>query len=748
MDERKYRINSRFSFTDISNELSIATSERHGTMIKSEIATKIVKLISEQPITKEDLLNNYFTASSMNEAVLTLFQLENNGIVTRAEKLFSSEQEAFWEQHGYNTDRLWQILNNTPVSVKTAGRISNTTIKEQLKSTGFVTNKKALLYIVVTDSYTNRDIDELNREFIASKTPWILIKTTGTNPLLGPIFDPNNNESACWRCLQHRTELHNHENKLYKALKKTDNNIDRPYISHPLSESIAVNTAILEIVKYLYTKESKLQNSIIELNTSDINSTEHTLIKRPQCSECGKPEILLEHPSPITIKRDVNLANRAGGYRSVTAVETFNRYKHHISNITGIIPELKQFKQSIDKSIYNYSSGKNIALQSTSMFWLNHHLRSANGGKGRSDIQAKTGAICEAIERYSLMHHENRYTINDTYTQLDNALHPNTCMLYSNQQYNNREVINNNTTKFYALIPQKFNPDIKIDWTPVYNITEQNFALLPSEYCYAQYPIKQRAPFSYPDSNGCAAGNTLEEAILQGLLELVERDAAAIWWYNMIQYRAVDLKSAENEYIDSMIELYNKNNRSLYVLDITTDMNIPVFVAISHNTEPDKNDSIIYAFGAHVDASIAIERAVIELNQLFPVVTGNNSTNINDKNFINWLNSATVDNQKHMVPANSNLMNIKQDYPQLCKPTIYNSINYCVDMAKKNSMNTYILNLTQPDIKLPVVKVIVPGLRHFWRRTAPGRLYDVPVKMGWLKEPKTEDELNPISIFI
>jgi ribosomal protein S12 methylthiotransferase accessory factor len=47
-----------------------------------------------------------------------------------------------------------------------------------------------------------------------------------------------------------------------------------------------------------------------------------------------------------------------------------------------------------------------------------------------------------------------------------------------------------------------------------------------------------------------------------------------------------------------------------------------------------------------------------------------------------------------------------------------------------------------------VVKVIVPGLRHFWRRTAPGRLYDVPVKMGWLKESKKEDELNPVSIFI
>jgi ribosomal protein S12 methylthiotransferase accessory factor len=43
-----------------------------------------------------------------------------------------------------------------------------------------------------------------------------------------------------------------------------------------------------------------------------------------------------------------------------------------------------------------------------------------------------------------------------------------------------------------------------------------------------------------------------------------------------------------------------------------------------------------------------------------------------------------------------------------------------------------------------VVRVIVPGLRHFYRRYAPGRLYDVPVQLGWLKKPVEEEDLNPI----
>ena len=48
---------------------------------------------------------------------------------------------------------------------------------------------------------------------------------------------------------------------------------------------------------------------------------------------------------------------------------------------------------------------------------------------------------------------------------------------------------------------------------------------------------------------------------------------------------------------------------------------------------------------------------------------------------------------------------------------------------------------------LPVVKVVVPGLRHFWARYGSGRLYDVPVRMGQLPQPLTEEQLNPIPIF-
>ena len=58
-----------------------------------------------------------------------------------------------------------------------------------------------------------------------------------------------------------------------------------------------------------------------------------------------------------------------------------------------------------------------------------------------------------------------------------------------------------------------------------------------------------------------------------------------------------------------------------------------------------------------------------------------------------------------------------------------------------------VLDQTRADIGLPVAKVVVPGMRHFWSRLAPGRLYDVPVKLGWLPKRLQEDELNPTPVF-
>jgi ribosomal protein S12 methylthiotransferase accessory factor len=66
----------------------------------------------------------------------------------------------------------------------------------------------------------------------------------------------------------------------------------------------------------------------------------------------------------------------------------------------------------------------------------------------------------------------------------------------------------------------------------------------------------------------------------------------------------------------------------------------------------------------------------------------------------------------------------------------------CVEIAARAGYDFLVLDQTRPDVEVPVVRVLVPGLRHFYRRFAPGRLYDVPVKLGLLDRPRPENDLT------
>ena len=70
----------------------------------------------------------------------------------------------------------------------------------------------------------------------------------------------------------------------------------------------------------------------------------------------------------------------------------------------------------------------------------------------------------------------------------------------------------------------------------------------------------------------------------------------------------------------------------------------------------------------------------------------------------------------------------------------------CRALIESKGMELLVLDLTRPDIGMPVARVIVPGLRHFWERFAPGRLFDVPVEMGWRNDPISEVDLNPVPV--
>lgn len=58
------------------------------------------------------------------------------------------------------------------------------------------------------------------------------------------------------------------------------------------------------------------------------------------------------------------------------------------------------------------------------------------------------------------------------------------------------------------------------------------------------------------------------------------------------------------------------------------------------------------------------------------------------------------------------------------------------------------LDTSRPGVDFATVRVTVPGLRHYYLRFAPGRLYDVPVQPGWVKQRLDETALNPLPLFL
>ncbi|HWU00742.1 MAG TPA: YcaO-like family protein, partial [Terriglobales bacterium] len=70
----------------------------------------------------------------------------------------------------------------------------------------------------------------------------------------------------------------------------------------------------------------------------------------------------------------------------------------------------------------------------------------------------------------------------------------------------------------------------------------------------------------------------------------------------------------------------------------------------------------------------------------------------------------------------------------------------CHDICRRQGLTFYAVDLTRDTIGVPVMRVIVPGLRPIAPRFARGRLYDVPVKLGWLARPLSPRDINPLPL--
>jgi thiazole/oxazole-forming peptide maturase SagD family component len=375
---------------------------------------------------------------------------------------------------------------------------------------------------------------------------------------------------------------------------------------------------------------------------------------------------------------------------------------------------------------------------------------SGAAGKGQSDVQARVSCLAEAIERYSCGFFEDVPRRIARFGELGaDAVHPHDILLFSARQYADREASNQRHGEGSNWTPEPFDLEQAVEWTPVWSLTQRRTRWVPTALCYFAYEpsIEGHGPrFARACSNGCAAGNSLEEAILQGLFELIERDACGLWWYNRVRRPAIDLASFDQPFFAAMQRHHHERGRVLHVLDLRTDLEIAVANAVSWRQAD--GGEILFGLGCHLEPRLAVSRALSELNQMMAdKVEDDPDRAAPDTDLVRWLREATIENQPYVVPLEDHVVDAS-GLEDRSSDDITSDIRLCVDRLQDLGYETLVLDHTRPDVGFPTARVIVPGLRHFWARLAPGRLYDVPVWLEWLERAQREDELNPIPFFL
>ncbi len=646
------------------------------------------------------------------------------------------ETTAYWASLGLAPAVAAGNLQNVAVGIESLGAAGRDALAAALRGFGVrVVEGEGDLTIALVEDYLDERLAGFNARRLREQKDWLPVQPAGLFPLVGPIFSPG--AGPCWRCLSDRMKW-NRQVKAFLDRKAARCVSASPLVSDPLGAG-GVSLAAIEIGKAIASGfRTDLAQHIVSLDLMGMETARHHVPARPQCPACGDPASRdpARAPIPVELRAGGRIVVTSGGYRSMTPAETVARHRKQVSPLTGVVSHLERIggDQPLDAS---FVARHNFSPRPETVDALQAGLSGDSYGKGSTAEQGEASALMEAIERYCGIFQGNEIRATRRFVDFDagDAIHPDALLHYSEAQY--AESAGGCCGGDGA--PRRFDPAAALDWSPVWSLRDARFKYAPTGLLYFFHESGCENSFS-ADSNGCAAGNTLEEAILQGFLELVERDAYAIWWYNRLRCPGVDLDALGDSYVRDLRAVFAEMGRDVWALDVTTDIGIPVVVAIAHWTEEGR-EFIEVAAGAHFDARIATLRAMTELNQFLAIERLRGRPEGSGDDYGD--DPLPLREHPYLRPEGQAVFG-PSPFAHFERKDRRDQVQACVAHMAAKGFDFLVLDQTRPDIEAPVVRVIVPGLRHFYRRFGPGRLYDAPVALGLLREPTREQDLNPL----
>lgn len=631
------------------------------------------------------------------------------------------------------------LARSARVGVAALGDIGAGPMARALAEVGLtVTDGVGDLTLVVVDDHLDPHLAPFNAARLEDGRPWMIVRPGGLKSWIGPLFIPG--ETACWACLAHRLR-EARQAETWLATQRAGGAPRSPVAGTAATRDAAVQLAATLALRWVGRPgDAALASRIVVMDHQSAAVEHHAMTRRPQCEACGAPA-----QRPVTpIVLDAGLQALEEPVRD--GLERF------VSPITGVVHSVVDGLPTPHPLVHTALAAHLFPMFKDELTVLAKNLLGRSGGKGTSRAQARTGAIGEALERYSgVWQGDLEPTLRASTAALgESAVRMNDLLMFSPAQFANRSAWNSRLRSPHQLVPQPLADDEEIDWTPAWSLTGACVRHVPAAYCWYGHPELART-ICFADSNGCAAAGDMERAILHGLVELIERDAVAIWWYNRLQRPGLDLRSFADPYIDALLRRYGELGRDVWALDVSADLGVPVFVALSARSDAAPQD-IIFGFGADLDPARALIRALTEMNQSYPYVSqiapdGRARYRAENAEMLDWFKQASRANAPFVDPLPAPPLQAK-DFPAPSPIGAGAAVGELAERLRTKGLEVLVVDQTRPDVGMPVARVIAPGLRHLWRRLGPGRLYDTPVALGWLTGARAEADLNPYSIFI
>ncbi len=318
-------------------------------------------------------------------------------------------------------------------------------------------------------------------------------------------------------------------------------------------------------------------------------------------------------------------------------------------------------------------------------------------GKGATKTQAKASAMMESFERYSAeLNDDNRQkficgVFEDG--ELDKYLHPNSLILPD--------------------LP--FDPEnAELEWVRSTNIHDDGDILVPANAVYHPYIPDKASKLFQSNTNGLASGNRVEEAVFHGIMEVVERDAWSIFESKRRSKTEITCEDTENKIIRDVLDMFIDVGVHVKLVDLTADVKITTVAAVSDDTILKDPALLTLGVGTHLDPEVAVIRALTEVAQSRATqIHGTREDTIRAV----FMRKAGYERMKRI---NNHWFGESKKSVELhkIKNMAGKSFKEDIDTSKKLLGNCgfkdiMYVDLTRPEINIPVVRVLIPGMELY-----------------------------------